>query len=157
MLGSDQPAPADQDDPYRPASLRNYRILVPLARDACKPMFDRRAADGALGSAGRLVEMCRREFETRAAAVLDAAGVPRAVTSVGWRRDRHRGRATVSPLHLAPALAAGAGGGRGVARDRRRSSGSHRDTRAAADRCGRRRRRLRLDALASRPAQARET
>ena len=47
-------------DPYQLASLRNYRSLMPLAHDARKPMFDLRAADGALGSTGRLVQRCTR-------------------------------------------------------------------------------------------------
>jgi cellulose biosynthesis protein BcsQ len=45
------------------ATVRNYRSLMPLAHDARKPMFDLRAADGALGSTQRYVANCRAEFE----------------------------------------------------------------------------------------------
>ncbi|MDQ3721726.1 MAG: ParA family protein [Actinomycetota bacterium] len=62
-------------DPHCLATLRNYRSLMPLAQDARKPMFDLRAADGALGSTGRLVSICFREFEGLAASVLDHAGI----------------------------------------------------------------------------------
>jgi chromosome partitioning protein len=43
---------------------------MPLAQDARKPMFDLRPADGALGSMGRLVQICYREFEDLAKTVL---------------------------------------------------------------------------------------
>jgi len=62
-------------DPYCLASLRNYRSLVPLAQDARKPMFDLKAADGALGSTARFVEVCRQEFEALALRVLAAVGL----------------------------------------------------------------------------------
>jgi chromosome partitioning protein len=45
------------------ASLRNYRSLMPMAQDARKPMFDLRAADGAIGSHAQLVQTCSTEFE----------------------------------------------------------------------------------------------
>lgn len=64
-----------QDDPYCLASLRNYRSLMPLAQDARKPMFDLRAADGALGSTARLVTICFNEFDALADAVLEHAGL----------------------------------------------------------------------------------
>ena len=38
------------DTEHEIATIRNYRSLMPLAHDARKPMFDLRAADGALGS-----------------------------------------------------------------------------------------------------------
>jgi len=62
-------------DPHCLATLRNYRSLMPLAQDARKPMFDLRAADGALGSTGRLVSICFREFHGLAASVLEHAGI----------------------------------------------------------------------------------
>lgn len=68
-------------DPYQLASLRNYRSLMPLAQDARKPMFDLRAGDGALGSTGRLVQTCYREFEHLAGRVMDAANIPMPVAS----------------------------------------------------------------------------
>ncbi len=68
-------------DPYQLATLRNYRSLMPLAQDARKPMFDLRAADGALGSTGRLVQICYREFEELAERVMEAAEIPLPVAS----------------------------------------------------------------------------
>ncbi len=53
---------AGQD--HEVARIRNYRSLMPLAHDARKPMFDLRAADGAVGSTQRYVANCRTEFET---------------------------------------------------------------------------------------------
>lgn len=70
VLGERRPPPETSHDPYRLASLRNYRSLMPLAQDARKPMFDLRPADGALGSMGRLVQICYREFEDLAKTVL---------------------------------------------------------------------------------------
>jgi chromosome partitioning protein len=75
VLATETPPPAPDDDPYRLASLRHYRSLMPLAQDARKPMFDLRAADGALGSTGRLVQTCEREFRALAHTVLRVAGV----------------------------------------------------------------------------------
>jgi len=71
---ADAPPPADHD-PFRLASLRNYRSLMPLAQDARKPMFDLRAADGALGSTGRFVQTCEQEFRQLARGVLQATNV----------------------------------------------------------------------------------
>lgn len=81
VLGESHAEVASANDPYQLASLRNYRSLMPLAQDARKPMFDLRAADGALGSTGRLVQTCYREFEDLAARVMHAAGIPMPVAS----------------------------------------------------------------------------
>lgn len=81
VLGQTQPAVTSATDPFQLASLRNYRSLMPLAQDARKPMFDLRAADGALGSTGRLVQTCYREFEDLAAQVMGAAKIPLPVAS----------------------------------------------------------------------------
>lgn len=75
VLGEEDGAPPPAHD-FQLASLRNYRSLMPLAQDARKPMFDLRAADGALGSTGRLVQTCYREFEDLARRVMAAARVP---------------------------------------------------------------------------------
>lgn len=74
----DPEASTTADDPNCLATLRNYRSLMPLAQDARKPMFDLKAADGALGSTARLVQICFNEFATLADAVLERAGVPTA-------------------------------------------------------------------------------
>ena len=81
VLGEGDPTVAPHGDVYQLASLRNYRSLVPLAQDARKPMFDLRAADGALGSTSRLVQTCYREFEQLANEVMSAAKVPSPVAS----------------------------------------------------------------------------
>ncbi|MFD5374832.1 ParA family protein [Streptomyces griseoincarnatus] len=68
VLGED---PKEQsDDRHRIATLRNYRSLMPLAHDARKPMFDLKAADGALGSTQKYVQTCYREFRALAEGVL---------------------------------------------------------------------------------------
>lgn len=66
--------PVRGDDRHRIATLRNYRSLMPLAHDARKPMFDLKAADGALGSTQQYVKTCHREFRTLAEAVLRRVG-----------------------------------------------------------------------------------
>jgi chromosome partitioning protein len=53
------------------ATLRNYCSLMPMAQDARKPMFDLRAADGAIGSHAQLVQICSTEFETLARIIAD--------------------------------------------------------------------------------------
>ncbi|MDQ1304833.1 MAG: chromosome partitioning protein [Actinomycetota bacterium] len=52
-------------------TVRNYRSLMPLAHDARKPMFDLRAADGAIGSTQRYVQVCLTEFRGLSRDVLD--------------------------------------------------------------------------------------
>ena len=52
------------------ATIRNFRSLMPLAHDARKPMFDLRAADGAVDSTGRFVQICYNEFRSLSSEVL---------------------------------------------------------------------------------------
>ncbi|MFF0574089.1 ParA family protein [Streptosporangium saharense] len=59
---------------YEIATLRNYQSLMPLAHDARKPMFDLKAADGALGSTQTYVLKCRAEFQQLAEKVLERLG-----------------------------------------------------------------------------------
>ncbi|MFJ7147981.1 ParA family protein [Streptomyces sp. NPDC100445] len=59
------------DRSYEIATLRNYRSLMPLAHDARKPMFDLRAADGALGSTQKYVQTCYQEFKALAEAITE--------------------------------------------------------------------------------------
>lgn len=75
VLGEDGSSVSSSDDPYQLASLRNYRSLMPLAQDARKPMFDLRPGDGALGSTGRLVQTCFREFESLGLQVMKSAAI----------------------------------------------------------------------------------
>jgi hypothetical protein len=53
------------------ATLRNYRSLMPMAQDARKPMFDLRAADGAIGSHAQLAQTCADEFRRLAERIAD--------------------------------------------------------------------------------------
>ncbi len=48
------------------ATLTHYRSLMAMARDARKPMFHLRAADGALGGHIHAVQDCFEHFETLA-------------------------------------------------------------------------------------------
>ncbi|MFH9295367.1 ParA family protein [Streptomyces sp. NPDC017520] len=63
--------PSSGEAPHHIATLRNYRSLMPLAHDARKPMFELKAADGALGSTQKYVQTCYREFKGLAENVLD--------------------------------------------------------------------------------------
>lgn len=69
VLGEDPPS--RDENRYRVATLRNYRSLMPLAHDARKPMFDLKAADGALGSTQTYVRTCYREFRELAENVIE--------------------------------------------------------------------------------------
>lgn len=57
--------PATEPEPEI-ATVRNFRSLMPLAHEARKPMFDLRAADGAIGSTQRYVQICFQEFRALA-------------------------------------------------------------------------------------------
>ena len=65
-----------EEDPNCLATLRNYRSLMPMAHEARKPMFDLRAADGAIGSHARLVQICYQDFEHLARKVLERLALP---------------------------------------------------------------------------------
>lgn len=81
VLGQEVSSVSSSDDPYQLASLRSYRSLMPLAQDARKPMFELRPGDGALGSTGRLVQTCFREFESLALQVMRSAAIALPVPS----------------------------------------------------------------------------
>ncbi|MFD7917797.1 ParA family protein [Streptomyces sp. NPDC059740] len=68
VLGQEVASTGDRS--YEIATLRNYRSLMPLAHDARKPMFDLKAADGALGSTQKYVQTCFREFRSLAEAII---------------------------------------------------------------------------------------
>ena len=56
------------------AIIRKFRNLMPLSHEARKPMFDLRAADGAVGSTSRFVQVCHREFRDLSTEVLRRIG-----------------------------------------------------------------------------------
>ena len=70
------PVPPGQDDPECLATLKHYRSLMAMAREARKPMFQLRAADGALGGHAYAVKDSYRDFENLAGAIADRCGVP---------------------------------------------------------------------------------
>ncbi len=61
----------DDVDDHRLAMLKHYRSLVPMAMEARKPIFDLKAADGALGAHTYAVKRCFDDFETLATTILD--------------------------------------------------------------------------------------
>ena len=63
------------DDEHCLATLKHYRSLMPMAQEARKPMFQLRAADGALGAHIHAVQDCYRDFERLATVVADRCGV----------------------------------------------------------------------------------
>jgi cellulose biosynthesis protein BcsQ len=69
VLGEEGLGPFDSS--YEIATLRNYQSLMPLSHDARKPMFDLRAADGALGSTQSYVQKCFEDFRDLSQVVLD--------------------------------------------------------------------------------------
>lgn len=69
VLGEEEFDPFDSS--YEIATLRNYQSLMPLSHDARKPMFDLRAADGALGSTQSYVQKCYQDFRDLSQAVLE--------------------------------------------------------------------------------------
>ena len=64
-----------EDDSECLATLKHYRSLMAMAREARKPMFHLRAADGALGGHIYAVQDCYRDFERLARRIADRCGV----------------------------------------------------------------------------------
>ncbi len=65
------------DDPHCLATLKHYPSLMPMAREARKPMFHLRAADGALGGHIYAVQDCYEDFERLAKAIAAKCGFER--------------------------------------------------------------------------------
>ena len=64
-------SPALADDPFCLARLKHYRSLIPMAREARKPIFHLTAADGAIGSHSQGVQEARKDFSSLAQSILD--------------------------------------------------------------------------------------
>jgi len=56
---------------HRIAMLKHYRSLVPMAMEARKPIFDLKAADGALGAHSYAVQDAYADFKALAATILE--------------------------------------------------------------------------------------
>ena len=54
--------------------LKHYRSLMPLAQEAHKPMFQLRAADGAIGAHFQAVQGAYRDFEALALKIIERSG-----------------------------------------------------------------------------------
>ena len=68
-------ASSTEDDPECLSTLKHYRSLMPMAREARKPMFHLRAADGALGGHIHAVQDCYRDFKALATSIAAKCGV----------------------------------------------------------------------------------
>ena len=66
---------APADDLHCLATLKHYRSLMPMAREARKPIFHLKAADGALGGHIHAVQDCHDDFMRLAFAIADRCGV----------------------------------------------------------------------------------
>ena len=67
---------AIETDPHCLATLKPYASLIPLAREARKPMFALKPADGAIGGHVSAVQRCYRDFRALATAIAQRAGSP---------------------------------------------------------------------------------
>ncbi len=68
-----------EDDPHCIALLKHYRSLIPLGQEARKPIFDLKAADGALGAHTYAVQDAYTAFEQLALSIAEriSLSVPR--------------------------------------------------------------------------------
>ena len=74
-LGDRAAEDVSTDDDHCLATLKHYRSLMPMAQEARKPMFQLRAADGALGAHIHAVQDCYRDFERLATAIAAKCGI----------------------------------------------------------------------------------
>ncbi len=72
---SEPGAPPHDADPLCLASLKNYRSLMPMAQSARKPIFDLKAADGAIGAHSYLTQDAYRDFEALAKRLVGAVNI----------------------------------------------------------------------------------
>lgn len=66
---------AYETDPFCLGVVRHYGSLVPMAQEAHKPIFQLRAADGALGAHGTAAQRARGHFEVLARSIAGAIGL----------------------------------------------------------------------------------
>ncbi len=67
--------PPLDEDRLALASLRFHKSLMPLARNAMKPMFHLKSADGAMGTLGGAVRMCHRDYMHLSQRLAEAIGL----------------------------------------------------------------------------------
>lgn len=60
-----------EDDPHCIALLKHYRSLIPMGQEARKPVFDLKAADGALGAHTYAVQDAHKAFEKLALSIAE--------------------------------------------------------------------------------------
>ncbi len=69
LLGDEEgpyPAMPAEDEEHALATVKHYRSLVPMAKEARKPIFHLTAADGAIGSHAAAANDARRDFKNLA-------------------------------------------------------------------------------------------
>ena len=75
VLGDSTAIDVTAHDEHCLATLNHYRSLMPMAQEARKPMFQLRAADGALGAHIHAVQDCYRDFKALATAIAAKCGI----------------------------------------------------------------------------------
>lgn len=65
----------EKGDPYRLASLKHYRSLMPMAQEVRKPIFHLKPADGAIGSHATAVQEAYQDFKRLAKALAAKTGL----------------------------------------------------------------------------------
>jgi chromosome partitioning protein len=63
--------PSDDVADHQIAMLKHYRSLLPMAMEARKPIFELKAADGAIGAHGYSVQSAHEDFRALAKSILD--------------------------------------------------------------------------------------
>lgn len=64
-----------ENDPYRLATVKHYRTLIPMAREHRKPIFNLTPADGAVGSHAGAVRDAERDFRKLAGEIAARMGI----------------------------------------------------------------------------------
>ncbi len=67
--------PPVAQDPCCLSLLKHYRSLMPMAMEACKPIFFLKSADGAIVAHIEAVRSCYSDFQNLAAKIAAAAGI----------------------------------------------------------------------------------
>ena len=74
-----------KDDDYCFALLKHYRSLMPMAQEARKPIFQLKAADGALGAHTIAVQDSYTDFKKLALSIMSKAAAKRAIAPAAAR------------------------------------------------------------------------